>query len=221
MDINVTNMGTKRIRAVLFDWDGTLLDSYAADEKAYLRMFREMEIEWDLGELRRNYSPNWHHVYRAARIPRSRWEEADRAWRNAYQDEIPKLIPCVRKVLRIVARHCRVAIVSSGSGWRVRGQILTHGLAGEFATCVCAEDAPRRKPDPAPLQTALRRLRLSAESCVYVGDAPEDMDMAHRAGMKAIGILGPSPTRHTVAAALPETLLASIDALPIWLFQGR
>jgi HAD superfamily hydrolase (TIGR01549 family) len=213
-------MGATKLRAVLFDWDGTLLDSYASDEKAFLRMFREMKIEWGLGELRRNYSPNWHHVYQAAMLPRNCWTEADRAWRRAYQGEFPKLIPGACKAVRSVARRYRVAVVSSGSRWRVREQIVAHGLAGEFATCVCSEDSPRRKPHHAPLQIALRSLRLPAASCAYVGDAPEDMEMAHRAGVLAIGVLGPSPTRHTVAAALPEALLASIAALPEWLLHG-
>jgi beta-phosphoglucomutase-like phosphatase (HAD superfamily) len=39
------------IQGVLFDWDGTLLDSYAADSTAYLAMFREMGISWGLEEL--------------------------------------------------------------------------------------------------------------------------------------------------------------------------
>jgi phosphoglycolate phosphatase len=221
MGVNKMATATTRLRAVLFDWDGTLLDSYASDEKAYLRMFGELKLEWGLEELRRNYSPNWHHVYRAAGLPRNRWAEADAAWRKAYQGEFPKLIPGARKAIRSVARYCRVAIVSSGSGWRVREQIVTHGLAGQFAACVCSEDAPRRKPHPAPLQTALRCLRLPAESCAYVGDAPEDMEMAHRAGVEAIGVLGPSPTRHTVAMALPAVLLDSIEALSEWIFREQ
>lgn len=221
MGVSTMAIRTAKLRAVLFDWDGTLLDSYASDGKAYLQMFREMGIEWGLEELRQVYSPNWHHVYRLAGLPRNRWAEADLAWRKAYQSESPKLIPGARAAIRSVARHCRVAIVTSGSGWRVREQISRHGLAEEFATCVCTEDAPRRKPHPAPLQTALRRLRLPAEACAYVGDAPEDMEMAHRAGVKPIGVLGPSPTRHTVATALPAVLLDSIEALPAWLFGGR
>jgi len=52
------------IRGVLFDWDGTLLNSYAADSAAYLAMFRALEIPWGLAELEANYSPNWYRVYR-------------------------------------------------------------------------------------------------------------------------------------------------------------
>ena len=61
------------LRGVLFDWDGTLLNSYAADSAAYLAMFRELEVPWGLPELEEHYSPNWYRVYRAAGIPRGKW----------------------------------------------------------------------------------------------------------------------------------------------------
>ena len=54
------------LRGVLFDWDGTLIDSYHADTSAYLTMFKELGIAWGLEELERHYSPNWYQVYRAA-----------------------------------------------------------------------------------------------------------------------------------------------------------
>ncbi len=57
----------RSLQAVLFDWDGTLLDSADADSSAYLAMFRELGIPWGLRELATHYTPNWHHVYRAAR----------------------------------------------------------------------------------------------------------------------------------------------------------
>ena len=48
----------KSLQGVLFDWDGTLVDSYEADSAAYLAMFKEMGIPWGLEELDRHYSPN-------------------------------------------------------------------------------------------------------------------------------------------------------------------
>jgi hypothetical protein len=46
------------VEGVLFDWDGTLIDSYHADTSAYLAMFKEMGIAWGLEELEKHYSPN-------------------------------------------------------------------------------------------------------------------------------------------------------------------
>ena len=84
------------IEGVLFDWDGTLLDSFDADSSAYLAMFREMGIPWGLDELALHYSPNWYNVYRAAKLPRARWDAANLAWRKQYAEHKPKLVPGVR-----------------------------------------------------------------------------------------------------------------------------
>src|SRR3974390_1638635 len=49
-----------RLVGVLFDWDGTLIDSYHADSQAYLAMFRELGLTWGMAELDAHYSPDWY-----------------------------------------------------------------------------------------------------------------------------------------------------------------
>jgi HAD superfamily hydrolase (TIGR01509 family) len=202
------------IECVLFDWDGTLLDSFEADAQAYSRMFDALGMNWSLEELKRHYSPNWHRVYRAARLPRAKWEEADRLWMRFYKKHRPELQPGARQVLRALDRRFMMALVSSGNRSRVLRQLREHNLSAMFRTKVCSEDAPRRKPHPAPLRMALDRLCISAEVCVYIGDAPEDIEMAHRAGVRAIGVLGVSPVPERLRAANPDALIETIRELP-------
>lgn len=204
-------------RAVLFDWDGTLLDSYAADARAYLSMFRTLGISWTVREIDRHYSPNWYRVYRAARIPRIHWQRADRLWGLAYEKENPKLLPGARSVLRLLKKHFLLGLVTSGNRARVRRQLRAFGLADYFSVCVCSEDAFRKKPHPAPLVLALKRLSAEPNECVYVGDTAEDIEMARRAGVRPIGVLGPFPTTARIRAARPDTLLRSIRDLPRYL----
>jgi HAD superfamily hydrolase (TIGR01509 family) len=201
-------------RVVLLDWDGTLLNSYAADVRAYLAMFRSLEIKWGLEELERFYSPDWYQVYRHARIPRSQWARADRLWRLAYGVERPLLLPGARGVIRQLARRFTLGIVTSGSSGRVRRQLRELQLKAHFATCVYSEDVARRKPHPAPLRLALKRLRTEARHAVYVGDTAEDIEMARRAGVRAIGVFGPFPTAAGICRARPDRLLRSICELP-------
>ncbi|MGH9739961.1 MAG: HAD family hydrolase [Candidatus Acidiferrales bacterium] len=201
-------------RVVLLDWDGTLLDSYAADARAYMAMFRAFGIEWGEPELKRHYCPNWYEVYRAAKIPRASWRRADRLWREAYSAERPKLLRGARTVVRSLARRFRLGLVTSGSRDRVREQISRFGFEEFFSTFVFSEDAARKKPHPAPLNLALKRLNARAEDCVYVGDAPEDIEMARRAGVRAIGVLGPFPTAERIRGSCPNLLLGSIRELP-------
>lgn len=201
-------------RAVLFDWDGTLLNSYAADVRAYLSMFRALDIMWTERDLAAHYSPNWLRVYRAAHLPRSKWLEADRLWAQAYKLEKPALLPAARRIVHQLSLQFALGIVSSGNRARVRRQLHEFALAGYFSACVCSEDAPEKKPHPAPLRLALKRMRLKPENCVYVGDTAEDIEMSRRAGVRAIGVLGPFPTAGRIRAAKPEILLGSIRDLP-------
>jgi phosphoglycolate phosphatase len=203
-----------RLQGVLFDWDGTLLDSYAADSAAYLAMFREMGIPWGLDELAKNYSPNWYRVYRAARLPRARWDAADRVWRKQYANHSPQLISGVRRVLARLARHHRLGLVTSGDRDRVARQLRQFRLTRLFATRVCSGDTFRKKPHPAPLRLALQQMCLRPASCVYVGDSPEDLEMARRAGVRAIAVLGRFPTEKNLRAARADLLLSSITELP-------
>jgi HAD superfamily hydrolase (TIGR01509 family) len=202
------------LQGVLFDWDGTLIDSYHADTSAYLAMFHEMGIAWGIKELERHYSPNWYQVYRAAKLPRKLWNEADRAWRAHYAKHRPKLISGVRRVLQTIARKHPLGLVTSGDRDRVVRQLREFRLTRLFTARVCSGDTLKKKPDPAPLRLALRQMELEAECCVYVGDAPQDVEMARRAGVLAIGVLGPFPTEKRLRAARPEFLIRSLEELP-------
>ena len=202
------------IEGVLFDWDGTLINSYHADTSAYLAMFREMGIAWGLAELEKHYSPNWYQVYRAARLPRKLWADADRAWRAHYARHRPKLMAGAHRVLAKVASAHALGLVTSGDRDRVARQLREFRLTTLFAARVCSGDTLRKKPHPEPLRLALRQLKLHPSACVYVGDSPQDVEMAQRAGVRAIGVLGPFPTEERLRAARPEFVLGSIEELP-------
>jgi len=210
----MTSPKNKNLQGVLFDWDGTLIDSYSADSSAYLAMFREMGIPWGLKELARHYSPNWYRVYRAAKLPRARWDDADRAWRAQYAKHSPRLITGARQVLVRLGRAHHLGLVTSGDRDRVTQQLRAFRLTRLFGARVCSGDTPEKKPHPAPLRLALRQLRLEPSACVYVGDSPEDLEMAKSAGVRAIAVLGPFPTEKRLRAARPEFLLESIRELP-------
>jgi HAD superfamily hydrolase (TIGR01509 family) len=203
-----------RVAGVLFDWDGTLINSYHADTSAYLAMFKEMGIAWGLEELEKNYSPNWYEVYRAARLPRKRWPDADRAWRMHYAKHRPKLMAGARGILARLRDAHPLGLVTNGDRDRVTRQLRRFRLTTLFAARVCSGDTVRKKPHPEPLRLALRQMNLDPSACVYVGDAPQDVQMARRAGVRAIGVLGPFPTEKRLRAARPEFLINSLEELP-------
>src|SRR3974390_2443640 len=99
------------LAGVLFDWDGTLIDSYHADSQAYLAMFREMGLRWGMAGLDAHYSPDWSTAYSAARNSESKWDEADRLWRAYYVKHPSKLMPGTRGVLRVLGQRHKLGLV--------------------------------------------------------------------------------------------------------------
>jgi HAD superfamily hydrolase (TIGR01509 family) len=204
----------RRLAGVLFDWDGTLLDSFHADSQAYLAMFRDVGLDWGLKELEKFYSPDWYTVYRAAGIPKERWDEADGLWRSHYAKHPCKLISGARQVLRRLARRHALGLVTSGDRVRVTRQLREFALMRIFRARVCGGDTREKKPHPEPLRLALRQMKMEEEECVYVGDTLEDLEMARAVGMRAIAVLGPFPTEKRLRAAKPEFLLKKLEELP-------
>ena len=204
----------KPLRAVLFDWDGTLLDSFQADANAYVQMFRALGVSWNSTKLTQHYSPDWHNVYRAVQLPHERWAEADRLWRVFYRSERPQLQAGARDVVQALAERFRLGLVSSGSSLRVRSQIRAFGLQPLFAVSVFGDHVPHRKPHPLQLQLAIRQLGLEPSACIYVGDAPEDVQMARRAGVAVVGVLEHSPVPERLRASRPNALIKTISSLP-------
>lgn len=204
----------KPLRAVLFDWDGTLLNSFQADTNAYVQMFQALGVEWTPGLLSQHYSPDWHNVYRAVKLPAASWAEADRLWRRFYRAERPLLQTGARRVVQMLARRFQLGLVSSGSGVRVRSQLRAFGLEPLFAVTIFGDRVPHRKPHPLQLQLAIQQLGLEAACCVYIGDAPEDVKMARRAGVAVVGVLEHSPVPDRLRASRPNALIKTIGALP-------
>ena len=209
-------MAAARLQAVLFDWDGTLVNTAEASYRCYEKLFGSYGIAFDRDAFRRTYSPNWHLTYSALGLDKDRWAEADKRWLSHYCEEEIVLIEGARDaLLRVRAAGLRAGLVTSGDRVRVSRELADLGMAELFEVLVCAEDTVRRKPHPEPLLLALQRMRLCAAEAVYVGDSPEDVQMAQATGVRTVGIPGGFPNREALAAARPdvleETLATALD----------
>jgi pyrophosphatase PpaX len=200
------------LRAVLFDWDGTLVDSAEKTFACYVNVFAAYGIAFDRAAFERTYSPDWYRTYEEVGLPRERWPEADARWLSCYATAPSLLLPGARETLERLADAGLVqGLVSSGDGSRVRREIEEFGIARFFGVVVCGGETARRKPDPEPLLRALGRLGLAAGVTAYVGDSPEDVAMAKAAGVVSVGIPGRFPNRQALAAASPDVLALDLE----------
>ena len=87
------------------------------------------------------------------------------------------------------------------------------GIEALFDETVCAEDTPRNKPLPDPILLCMERLGVPAQRSVYVGDSPFDIQAAHAAGVESIGVTWGVFSEEVLAAERPGTLVHSMSGL--------
>jgi HAD superfamily hydrolase (TIGR01509 family) len=115
----------------------------------------------------------------------------------------------------------RLGVVTSGSRVRVARELVTLDLERLFTVLICSGEAARPKPAPEPLLLALEHLGVPAQEAAYVGDSPEDVQMARAAGVYAIGIPGGFPNREALQAAGPDHLADSLRSATRHLLTPR
>ena len=197
---------------MFFDWDGTLVDSAAASLRSYVTLFASYGIAYGPDDFERTYSPNWHRTYEMIGLPREKWDEADDRWLTIYADEANELLPGAQVTLaRLQAAGLAQGLVTSGSRPRVERDIARLTVDRFFGVVICGGDTPNRKPHPEPLQLALARLGVEPSTAAYLGDSPEDIQMARAAGVFAIGIPGAFPNRRALEASTPDLFVSNLD----------
>lgn len=179
--------------AVLFDLDGTLLDT-APDMVAALNLLRMEQGLDPLPHARaRNEVSNGSAGLLRLGFPGAgldRLQELQRRFLDIYAarlSEATVLFPGMAEVLHAIeARQLHWGIVTNKPGWLTEPLLAALGLHQRSACTVSGDTLPERKPHPAPLLHALAALRLTADRAVYVGDAPRDIEAGRAAGMRTI-----------------------------------
>lgn len=107
-----------------------------------------------------------------------------------------------------------VGVVTSKRAVLATKSLKAHGLFDVFACVNGAEDSTAHKPDPDPLLTAAKKLGVSPDRCVYVGDSPYDLQAAHAANMPCVGVAwGKFFGREILLEQMPSVLIASPEEL--------
>lgn len=175
-------------RAVLFDFDGTLLDSFAAHYRAYEKMFAQYGIVIDRESFVKGYVPDWQSTYRAFGLAEEHWTEANALWRRENALEEAPLRDACMSALAALQPQWRLGLVSSGSHGRVWEDLRRTGLDAHMEVVMTGNDVAERKPSPEGILKALETLGVPASRAVYVGDTPIDQQTARAANVRFVGI---------------------------------
>ena len=209
------------MRAILFDWDGTLVDSLGAFQHANATVMASFGLPWNEAIYRKHYAPDWRQMYTRLGVPPDRLDEANELWHTTFAqaEDVIAFEGVVDALRRLDEAGCGLGIVTAGDRFIVEPQLERTGLGALLPVRVFGDDLPVHKPDPAPLRRARDLLGLDAhpDEVVYVGDAPTDMRMARAVGVRAIGIASvvgdPEELRAAGADEVAPTVAAWVDAL--------
>lgn len=178
-----------RPRAILFDWDNTLVDSWTTIHEALEETFAAMGHQpWTLEETRVRVRHSMRESFPA--LFRERWEEAAQVFYQAYEKfHLERLVAVTGagSMLRELYGSACLGVVSNKTGRYLRAEAVHLGWDRFFHRVVGAGDAARDKPAEDPVHLVLEGSRIPPGPEVwFVGDAGIDMEIAHRTGCVAI-----------------------------------
>jgi HAD superfamily hydrolase (TIGR01509 family) len=180
---------------VIFDVDGTLVDSNHAHARAWVAAFSEHGITVAYESVRRAIGMGGDKLMplvagleedspEGKRIAKRRGEIFREVW-------LPQLKPFPRTrelVRRVSESGVSLAVASSATEEELHPLLEVAGVSDLIPTRTSSDDAEKSKPDPDIVKAALQRTGCSAEQAIMIGDTPYDVEAAGRAGVRIIAL---------------------------------
>lgn len=188
--------------AILFDNDGTLVDSAPAATRAWIAWAKEYDIP--LTSLEGRHGMPARDIVRAV-APQLDPESAHARIVELEEGDTDGVValPGAHEAMRVGGD--RAAVVTSATQGLALARLTVAGLPIP-AALVSAEDITRGKPDPEPFLLGAQRLGVAPEDCLVVEDAPAGLAAAHAAGMATLAVTTTSPAEDLVADLIVDDL---------------
>jgi N-acetyl-D-muramate 6-phosphate phosphatase len=201
------------MKAVLFDLDGTLIDTAADFVRIIQNMCREKGVEIVASELiRAQVSEGARAMVKLVYPELDVTDKVFLAHRQRFLDIYgadiavdTDLFDGMYPLLEALeSAHIPWGIVTNKPRWLSEALLKALNLTERCSVLVCPEDVTQTKPDPEPMYLAAKHIQIATEDCIYVGDHPRDIDAGRAANM------------YTILAAYGYLPFAHKDDLTAW-----
>ena len=183
-----------KIRAVIFDLDGVLVDSEQVWDAARRQLTEDSGGRWSesatqdmMGMSSTEWSRYMHQELGVKMPPEDISAAVVKRMEELYREHLP-LIPGARETVERVAARWPLGLASSANRPVIEVVLELSGLADFFETTVSSEEVARGKPAPDVYLEAARRLRVDPARCAAVEDSSSGILSAHAAGMRVVAI---------------------------------
>ncbi|MXX93998.1 MAG: HAD-IA family hydrolase [Chloroflexi bacterium] len=212
----------KHIKAIVFDFDGLILDTETTDYKAWQAMYRAYGVELPLsmwlpiiGDATQDFSIDQHLAELVGKpINRVELRKRQRALHlEMLKDAVP--MPGVEDYIHTAKRlGIRIGVASGSRRSWVVDRLNRLGLADHFETVVCRDDVGgKAKPDPAAYLAAVEHLGTRADQSIALEDSPPGVKAAKSAGLFCVAVPGPMTKNHSFHEA--DMQLDSLADIPV------
>lgn len=219
--LNFQNESVCMIRAIIFDFDGLILDTESPDFRAWKDIFEEHGVgltieEWVvcLGTLEEVFGP-FDDLERKLGRPVDR--DALRTKRNKQHLELirqEKILPGVEEYMATAKRlGLKIGLASASSCDYVEGHLSRLDLIEYFDAIRCADWVENVKPAPDLYLAALEALGVGANEAVALEDSPNGVTAARRAGVFSVAV--PNAVSRTLDLSHADLMLDSLAAMPL------
>jgi len=213
-----------RLQAILFDFDGTLIDASEAICHSFNHALRTTGLpEMPVAFVRHGIGRPLREIFLECAPP----EQLETVI-AAYRDEFSRLsiaesrlIPGVDVLVPRLAGDHALGIVTSRTSSSVHALMRHFGLDRFFGSVVGVGEVNECKPAPEPVWRALRELEADSSRCALVGDTVHDMEAARAAGVVGIGVATGSHPPADLLTAGAVRVLDSVADLPQFLAESR
>jgi HAD superfamily hydrolase (TIGR01509 family) len=207
-------------RAVLFDIDGTLVDSVDLHAAAWQETLRRFGHDLAYPAVRLQIGKGGDQLLQTLIGPQetnARGEEIERDCGTLFAQRYLRLVrpfPGVRPLFAAIRRRGqRLALTSSAEKSELAHYKTLLRIGDLIDAEVCGDEVERSKPDPEIYSKALAKLGLPAAAAIAVGDTPYDAEAAGKAGIRAIGVLSGGFPRRSLEAAGCRAIYTDVLAL--------
>ena len=182
-----------RAKTILFDLDGTLIDSTEAILESFrvaLEQFGEVGFEEEA--IKAEIGHPLDVMFRTLGVSEAEVWDHVRAYKEHYRkisSVKTVLLPHAKEALTLASQHATLGVVTTKTALYSR-ELLEHmGIMDYFGVLVGREDVTHPKPHPEPVLKAIKALGVERAGCWMVGDTPMDIEAAHASGIQSVGVL--------------------------------
>ena len=180
-------------KAVIFDFNGVLINDLVIHEKAYLKAAKDMGLPLTKETIQRYLSTTALQKRKLyfGDISDETWNRIFQLKTGYYFDLVERenpLFPEVGEVLNSLARQYLLGLISN-TPRRYFEKAFPQDLARLFQATIFGDEMRHPKPSPEALLEMMGRLKVEADQCCYVGDSVSDVRMAKNAGIRIFSVV--------------------------------